>query len=64
MVAREGSSIREDEQGKVVTAIGEVGKAERQTEHLVGAQKEEPDVCVKSFGLVGLEGEQHGRRIK
>ena len=49
-MTREGSNIREDEQGKAVTAIEEVGKAERQTEHVVGAQKEEPDVCVKRFG--------------
>ena len=64
MVAREGSDIRQDEQGKAVTAMEEVGKAGRQTEHVVGAQKEELDVCVKSFGLVGLEGEQQGRRIE
>ena len=64
MVARKGSNIREDEQGKAVTAMEEVGKTGRQTEHVVGAQKEEPEVCVKSFALVGLQGEQRGRRIE
>lgn len=42
----------------------EVGKAGRRTEHVVGARKEELDVCVEKIDLVGLKGEQHGKRME
>ena len=39
-------------------------KAGRRTKQVVGARKKEPDFCAERFGLEGLEGEQHGRRIE
>ena len=62
MVTRVTARLPGKEYFKVTHVNAE--KAGRRTEQVVGVRKEEPDFCAESFGLEGLEGEQHGRPIE
>ena len=65
MAEGEFGAIREDcRSWKAATAMDEVRKAGRQTEHVVSTWKEELDYCAEMIGLVCLDGEQHGKRIE